>query len=363
MNDFSRYHRQMLLPTIGEEGQRALAESAVLVAGCGALGTVAADLLARAGVGTLVIVDRDIVEHTNLQRQTLFTERDAQRGMPKAEAAKTKLSLVNSDVRVRAFVEDIAPDTIVELAADCDLLLDGLDNFQTRYLLNDYAVAHGVPYVYGAAVATTGMSMPVLPVGGGMRRVHWKEEESTPCLRCMFPEPPPAGASETCDTAGVLGSVTATIAAHQVTQVIKILVGEMESVDRTLLSIDMWKNEFRRMDIGRARNSECPCCMGKVFDFLHADIGDGLTVLCGQNAVQVRPSTRQQIDLEAMRVRLAAHGSFLEQDGALRGIFGAEISPDALQVELTLFPDGRAIVSGSTDPAWARGVYDRFIGH
>lgn len=362
MNDFSRYHRQMLIPTIGEEGQRALAESAVLVAGCGALGTVAADLLARAGVGTLVLVDRDLVESTNLQRQTLFTERDAQRGMPKAEAAKSRLAQVNSDVRVRAFVEDLAADTIVELAAECDVLLDGLDNFQTRYLLNDYAVAEGVPYLYGAAVATTGMSMPVLPAGGGTRRIRWQDEESTPCLRCMFPEPPPAGISETCDTAGVLGSLTATIAAHQVTQAMKLMVGATASIDRALLSIDMWSNQTRRLNIGNSANPDCPCCSSQEYEFLHGEAGDGLTILCGRNAVQVRPLTRQQLDLEAMRGRLAPHGSFQERNGALRGVLENEKSPESSAVELTLFPDGRAIVGGATDPAWARGVYDRFIG-
>ena len=362
MTDFSRYHRQMLLPQVGEEGQRALQDASVLLAGCGALGTVAADLLVRAGVGTVVIVDRDVVEETNLQRQTLYTERDAARGMPKAEAAKTRLSQVNTDVRIRAFVEDLASDTIVELAAECDLLIDGLDTFQTRYLLNDYAVAEGVPYIYGAAIATTGMSMPILPVGGGGRRLHWQEEEATPCLRCMFPEPPPVGATETCDTAGVMGSVTSIVAAFQVTQAIKMIIGDMAHVDRSLVSIDMWTNAFRRLDVSEARNTSCACCGERRFTFLDAGAGDGLTVLCGRNAVQVRPATRQQIDLEAMRLRLEPHGSFLQEDGALRGVFSAERSPEADQVALTLFPDGRAIVGGATDPTWARGVYDRFIG-
>lgn len=352
----------MLLQQIGEQGQRSLASSTVLVAGCGALGTVAADLFTRAGVGTVVIVDRDVVELTNLQRQTLFTERDAQRGIPKAEAAKARLAQINSDVRVRAFVEDIAADTIVELASECDVLVDGLDNFQTRYLLNDYAVSEGVPYIYGAAVATTGMSMPILPIGGGTRRVRWQDDESTPCLQCMFPEPPPAGASATCDTAGVLGSVTMTIAAHVVTQTIKLLCDSISSVDRSLLSIDVWSNQFKRLQIDHALNPNCPCCSQRKFDSLHGEVGDGLTILCGRNAVQVRPSTRQNLDLETMQSRLTAHGVFQKRDGALRGVLEHEQSPDSCPVELTLFSDGRAIVAGSTDPSWARGVYDRFIG-
>lgn len=356
MPSISRYHRQMLLPSIGTEGQQALAKSTVFVAGCGALGTVAIDLLSRAGVGTLVIADRDVVEETNLQRQTLFVERDAARAIPKAEAAKTRVALANSTVKVRAFVEDIAADTLPELAESCDLLIDGLDNFQTRYLLNDYAVREGIPYLYGAAVATTGMSMPVLPIGEPRRGVRWTPEQATPCFRCMFPEPPPPGQAATCDTAGVLGMVTAAIAGHMATQAIKLLVGAIDSLDRSLLSIDIWENETRRLAVPPSAVAGCQCCGERVFTFLDAPDETTHTMLCGQNAVQIRPPRSTDVDLAALATRLASHGTFVIQDGALRG--------DLVQEEaaLIVFPDGRAIISGSTDFSWAQGLYDRFIG-
>ena len=361
MNDFARYHRQILLPGIGEEGQAALASGTVLVAGCGALGTVAADLLARAGVGTIVVVDRDVVEATNLQRQTLFTERDAERGMPKAEAAKLRLAQVNSTIRVRGFVEDLDSDTIGELAMGCDVLLDGLDNFQTRYLLNDYAVAEGVPYLYGAGVKTGGMSMPVLPPGGGRRRVRWSESDVTPCLRCLFPDPPPPGAAETCDTAGVLGSVTMTVAAHLATQAIKLLVGRVDAIDRTLRSFELWENEQRGMTVDSARNPDCPCCVGNRFDFLDAE-PETARMLCGRNAVQIRTSADEAIDLHQLAERLANSGSFEIREGAVRGTLEHERSPSGNQVEMTVFADGRAIIGGDVDVSWAKGIRERFIG-
>ena len=356
MHPLDRYHRQMLLPTIGSVGQEAIAKSTVFVAGCGALGTVAIDLLARAGVGTLVIVDRDVVEETNLQRQTLFVERDAARAIPKAEAAKTRVALVNSNVRVRAFVEEIAADTLPELAEGCDVLVDGLDNFQTRYLLNDYAVREGIPYLYGAAVATTGMSMPVLPAVEPQRGVKWTVEQSTPCLRCMFPEPPPPGQAETCDTAGVLGMVTAAIAGHMATQTIKLLVGAIDDLDRSLLSIDIWANETKRMVTPAASNPECPCCGNQEFEFLSSTNDSTHTMLCGQNAVQVRPPRTADLNLTSLATKLASHGTFVVADGALRGELKAE------EASIIVFPDGRAIISGSTDFSWAQSIYDRLIG-
>jgi adenylyltransferase/sulfurtransferase len=356
MGTLDRYHRQMLLPAIGEEGQRALGESSVFIAGCGALGTVAIDLLARAGVGTLVIVDRDVVEETNLQRQTLFVERDAARSIPKAEAAKTRVALVNSGVKVRAFVENIAADTLPELAEECDLLLDGLDNFQTRYLLNDYAVREGIPYLYGAAVATTGMSMPILPNTTPTRRIKWSPLQSTGCFRCVFPEPPPPGQAATCDTAGVLGMVTAAIAGHLATQTIKLLVGAIDEVDRSLLSIDVWANETRRLAVVESSDPECVCCGKREFSFLDASAEDLFTMLCGRNAVQIRPPRATDLDLVGLAAKLAAHGTFSVEDGALRGDLVEE------EASLIVFPDGRAIISGSTDFSWAQGIYDRFIG-
>ena len=359
-----RYHRQALLPGIGERGQARLRDSTVFIAGCGALGTVAADLLCRAGVGTLVIVDRDVVELTNLQRQTLFTERDAERSIPKAEAARLRLGQANSTVRVRAFVEDIDAGTIEDLAAGCDLLLDGLDNFETRYLLNDHAVANGIPYIYGAAVATEGMTMPILPRGGPREgaRIRWAEEQATPCLRCLFPEPPPPGTTPTCDTAGVLGSATAQVASHQVSQAIKLIVGDVDAVDRALRSFDLWRNEHRAMDTSAAANPECECCVHARFDFLDADPAPA-RMLCGRNAVQIRSVVaRGSFDLDRIEERLAAHGVFERGSASIQGVLDEERSPTGHPVSVLVFEDGRAIVEGATDVDWARGVFDRFIG-
>jgi molybdopterin-synthase adenylyltransferase len=364
MSSDPRYHRQTLLPGIGERGQERLRDSTVLIAGCGALGTVAADLLCRAGVGTLVIVDRDVVEATNLQRQTLFTERDAERGIPKAEAARLRLGQANSTVRIRAFVEDIDAGTVGAVAAGCDLVLDGLDNFETRYLLNDYAVANGIPYIYGAAVATEGMTMPILPRGGPGEdaRIQWADREATPCLRCLFPEPPPPGTTPTCDTAGVLGSVTAMVAAHQVSQVIKLIVGDIAAVDRTLRSFDLWTNKHRAMDTSAASNPECTCCVHAHFEFLDSEAASA-RMLCGRNAVQLRPGrTRSSFDLDRIERVLAAHGDFKRGAASVRGVLEGERSPSGHPVSMLVFEDGRAIVEGDTDLDWARGVFDRFIG-
>ena len=362
MDDHDRYNRQKLLAPIGDDGQELLRGSTILIAGCGALGTVTADLLARAGVGTLVIVDRDVVDYSNLQRQTLFTERDAQNSVPKAEAAKARLSLINSEVKVRAFVEEIAPDTIHDLAEDCDLIVDGLDNYPTRYLLNDYSVAEGIPYIYGGAVATGGMSMSILPRGDKRRRIQWDDDLSTPCLRCLFPSPPAAGGADTCDTVGVLGTVTATIAAHMVTQAIKLCSANARSVDRSLTSIDVWENDYRRMDVSNACDESCPCCAMRTYEYLNFEPNQGTTVLCGRNSVQIRPSMSPAFNFDRVCDRLVEHGDFKATGNTLKGVLHEERSPSLEPVEFIVFPDGRAIITGDTDPVWARTMYDRFIG-
>lgn len=337
--------------------------STVFIAGCGALGTVAADLLCRAGVGTLVIVDRDVVERSNLQRQTLYTERDADRGMPKAEAARLRLGQVDAGIRVRAFVDDIAPDTIEALVEGCDLILDGLDNFETRYLLNDVAVKHGLPYLYGGAVGTTGTTMPVLPRGGAgaATRVRFTNVEATPCLRCLFPEPPAPGVLPTCDTAGVLGPVTATIAARLATEAIKMIVGDLASLDRTLRSDDFWRNEHRAMSIDDAFQPFCPCCIERRFEFLDGPV-DRARPLCGRHAVQIRPERPVDLDLGALAARIGGAAQATLADGVLAVRIVDEQSPSGRPIELTIFADGRAVVAGDTDPAWARSVHARFVG-
>ena len=358
-----RYHRQTLLPGIGEEGQGRIRAARVVLVGCGALGTVIADSLARAGIGRLTIVDRDIVEITNLQRQVLFDERDVERGTPKAIAAREKLARINSEVEVEAIVEDFNHTNAERIASlGCDLILDGLDNFQARYLLNDLSVSRGVPYVYGGAVGTTGMACVFIP-------------GETPCLRCVFPEAPPPGTTPTCDTAGVLASAVAMVAHHQVTQAIKLITGNFDAVDRSLISIDVWQNEFRRLDVSSARGeSGCVCCGERRFEFLHGEAGSSATSLCGRGAVQINPriaagasanldrGADSGIDLALLASRLAEHGDFTANEHLLRGRFARESGESGEPVELTVFPDGRAIVGGTGRPEFARAIYDRYIG-
>ena len=365
----------MLLPGIGEDGQRALASSHALLVGCGALGCVIADALVRAGVGTLTLVDRDIIEITNLQRQILYDEKDVAAGMPKAAAAKARLNAINSSVTVHAHVDDFNHQNAERLAAGADVILDGLDNFETRYLLNDLAVKRCVPYVYGGAVGVSGVAMTVLPHGAKRQaasgaKTRWTDEQATPCLRCVFPEAPPPGASPTCDTAGVLGPIVMMIAAHQAAQALKILTGNIDAVDRALLSIDVWDNDVRRFDIAAARNKECPCCGQGRFEFLQGDAGQLTASLCGRDAVQISPPTSATttaasggaLDLTAFAKRLAPHGSFSPNKFLLRGEFTHERGDNGAPVELTLFPNGRAIIKGVRSPEQARVIYATYVG-
>ncbi|MCH8823664.1 MAG: ThiF family adenylyltransferase [Planctomycetes bacterium] len=364
----------MLLEDIGQVGQQKLAQSHALIVGCGALGTVIADSLARAGVGTLSIVDRDTVEITNLQRQVLFDENDVLKQIPKAQAAKAKLAKINSQIKVNAHVTDFSFKNAQLLIEDVDILLDGLDNFQTRYLLNDLAVANGLPYIYGGAVGTTGMSLAILPHSHARKNkspqssVSWPDELSTPCLRCIFPEAPPPGASPTCDTAGVLGAVVSIIASHQVAQAIKLLTGNMDRLDRSLLSIDVWLNQHRTLDVSTARNtSDCPCCVKGEFEFLFGQTGGEATSLCGRNAVQINPqkseSEQPNMDLSSIALNLNKHGTFTVNQYLLHGQFTNEQGKNGIPVELTLFPDGRAIVKGTDEPEFARSIYAKYIGN
>lgn len=369
----NRYHRQMLLPGIGERGQAMLRRSHALVVGCGALGTVIVDALARAGVGTLTIVDRDVVELTNLQRQILYDEVDAEAGTPKALAASARVHRINSQVQVRACVDDFSHRNADRFIEGADLIVDGLDNFETRYLLNDLAVMRGLPYVYGGAVGTSGAMMTILP--HSQRRepksratskhlATWSDEQATPCLRCVFPEAPPPGASPTCDTAGVLGPVVSIIAAHQAIAAIKLLTGNLDRIDRSLLTIDAWTNELRRFDVSGARDAErCPCCGRGEFDFYHALAASATLSLCGRDAVQITPAAANgEIDLQALAARLAPHGAFTCTPFLLRGELRDERNSRGDAIELTLFPNGRAIIKGVHEPEAARSIYARYIG-
>lgn len=358
-DDLARYHRQMLLPGFGEDGQRRLGESTVLLLGCGALGSVAADLLARAGVGHLIIIDRDFVELTNLQRQVLYDENDVADGIPKAQAAKRKLAIINSTVKVTAVVDDINHTNIERYANGADVFVDGLDNIETRYLANDLAVKSARPYVYGAAVGTTGMAFSVLPHGAG--DTAWETADlATPCFRCLFEDPPAPGTLATCDTSGVIAPAVGIIANFQVSETLKILTGNYDRVSRSLLNLDVWSNELMQLKVGNAyEKGDCPCCKHRQFDFLDGKAGSSAAVLCGRNAVQLRH--RQQaggISIDSIANRLREHGEVSTNEFMLR----ATISNAEASYEISLFPDGRAIIKGTDDPAVARSVYSKYVG-
>jgi molybdopterin-synthase adenylyltransferase len=335
-----RYSRQTLFEGIGAEGQRRLRASRVAVVGCGALGSAQVETLARAGVGRLLIADRDFVEESNLQRQTMFTERDARERVPKAVAAARRVAEVNSDVECVAEVLDVNASNVERLINGCDLVLDGTDNFATRFLLNDACVKHGTAWVYGAAVGSYGVTLTIRP---GV----------TPCLRCVFSEEPAAGSAPTCDTAGVVMPIISIVAAVQAAEALKLLTGRAESLHGGLMQFDVWRNEWRRIGAG-ARAADCPACALRRFDALAAEGGDMTTVLCGRDAVQVTPRRAARIDLAALAARLSAAGEVKSNPYLVRLRAG--------EYELTVFGDARAIVRGTDDAALARSLYARYVG-
>lgn len=335
-----RYSRQILFGEIGAEGQKKLAEARVAVVGCGALGAAHAETLSRAGVGMLRLIDRDFVELTNLQRQTLYSESDAEERLPKAVAAKNRIGEVNSSVEVEAVVADVNNSNVESLIEGVDLVIDGTDNFLVRYLLNDACVKHGVTWIYGAAVSSYGATMTVIP-------------HETPCLRCVFEEMPPAGSSPTCDTAGVIQPIISSISAIQTTEALKLLIGKSDDLHRSLMQIDIWNSDWRKMRLSE-RDPECPACGKGVFDFLDAENGDRSVVLCGRDAIQLSPPNETAVDLAALASKLSALCEVRQNEYLLR--FSAE------GVEVTLFSDGRAIFRGTDDITVAKTLYARYIG-
>jgi molybdopterin/thiamine biosynthesis adenylyltransferase len=332
---FERYSRQILFPGIGEKGQQRLLDARVAVLGCGALGSFQAGALARAGVGYLRIIDRDYVELSNLQRQWLFDESDAEQGLPKAIAAARHLSAANGGIQVEPMVADLTWSNAEELLSGVQLILDGCDNFETRYLVNDYCVSRSVSWIYGAAVGSYGITMPVIP-------------GSSACLRCVYPDPP-AGAQPTCETAGVLGPITALIASLQVSEALKILCGAEPS--RRITTVDVWSGEIRQV-AQPGPSDDCPACARREFPYLGGEARAPIS-LCGQNAVQIHERSRP-LDLHALAARLAPLGTVRSNGFALR----FETPPYKLMV----FPDGLAIIKGTTDIGVARSLYARFIG-
>ncbi len=337
LHDTERYSRQVLFDGIGEAGQKRLGEARVAIIGCGALGSFQAEALARAGVGYLRIIDRDYVELSNLQRQWLFDESDARDAQPKAVAAARRLGRINSGIVVEPVVADLVPDNADDLLGEVDLLLDGTDNFETRYLVNDFAVRGGVGWIYGAAIAGYGLVLPILP-------------GRTACLKCFYPEPP-AGAQPTCETAGVLSTITAVVAAMQTTEALKILAGKPEQVVARLTTIDIWKGTIRQLD-PRPPQPECMACALRRFPHLEGR-GHAPISLCGRNAVQIHERARP-LDLVELGRRLAALGQVRANDLCLRFF----LNP----YELAIFPDGRAIIKGTTDVGVARSLYAKYVG-
>ncbi|MBI2689227.1 MAG: ThiF family adenylyltransferase [Acidobacteria bacterium] len=331
-----RYSRQILFPPIGEVGQDKLLSSHVAIIGCGALGTFQAAALSRAGVGKLTIIDRDYVEPSNLQRQWLFEERDAKENLPKAVAAARAIGRISSSTQVIPHVTDLTPTTIEDLLREADLLLDATDNFETRYLLNEFALSTKKPWVYGAAVGSYGISMPVLP---GV----------SSCLQCVYPEPPKSG-QPTCETAGVLGSVTATIAAIQTADAMRILVGDYPRFRIT--TIDVWSGSVRQID-QPPRDPACRACgPDPEFPYMNGERSAPIS-LCGRDAVQIHERARP-LDLVELEERLAKLAPVRSNEFALR------FFPSPF--EMTIFPDGRAIIKGTTDVGVARSLYAKYIG-
>ena len=332
-----RYSRQILFPGIGERGQEALLAAHAAVVGCGALGSFHAAALARAGVGRITIVDRDYVEPSNLHRQWLFEESDAAQALPKAAAAERHIARINSAVRARGVVADLTAGNIAELLGEAGLILDGTDNFEARYLINDFAVSRGIPWIYGAAVGSYGLTMTVIP-------------GRTACLRCVYPEPP-AGPQPTCETAGVLNAIVSAVASLQVADALKILCGRRDLVCPRITTLDVWSGGIRQIE-GPARDPECPACARREFPWLEESRRPPVS-LCGRNAVQIHERERP-IDLLELQSRLAPLGEVRANEFALRFL----IAP----YELTIFPDGRAIVKGTSDPGVARSLYARYVG-
>src|SRR5579863_6514312 len=342
--DLERYSKQVLFSEIREAGQRRLLASRAVLCGCGALGSVLADTLVRAGVGRLRIVDRDFVELSNLQRQVLFDESDVATRLPKAVAAAEKLRRINSQVKIEPVVADIDHNNVVRLIEKHDLILDGSDNFELRFLINDASLDTRIPWIYAGVIGSHGQEMPIFP-------------GESACLRCLIDRVPDPGTTETCDTAGVIGPAVQVVASLEAVDALKILSGRTDRVSRTLTYVDIWEGTFRRLNIGDLRErGDCPACKRGERNWLSGTHGSRTTVLCGRNAVQVSPSQQSLLHFEEMAIQLSEVGHVNFNAYLLR------LAPFDTPYELTLFRDGRAIIKGTEDLGVARAVYSRYIG-
>ncbi len=341
--DIQRYERQTIFSPLGEDGQRRLSQSTALLCGCGALGSVIANTLARAGVGTLRIVDRDFLELNNLQRQVLYDEEDVRSGLPKAIAARNRLQQINSEIEIEAVVADLDHRNVKQLIDGVDVIVDGTDNFETRFLLNDVSIQSGIPWVYGGCIGAEGQTMTIVP---GV----------TACLRCLMRETPPPGTTPTCDTAGILGPIVNIVASYQACEAMKILSGHADQVSQTLNVFEIWDNRLRQINLDTLREAaDCPTCHQHDFPWLGGKKGGHTAVLCGRNAVQLSFEQASQLSLEALESKLKHLGVVSRNPFLLR-----------LEVEayrLTIFPDGRAIIGGTEDISEARSIYAKYIGN
>ena len=339
-----RYLRQTIFSGLGEAGQRRLLAARVVIIGCGATGTVIANHLARAGVGHLRVVDRDYIELNNLQRQLLFDEEDMRQGLPKAVAAAAKLRRINSEIEIEALVADVNPGNVVQLVQDVDLVMDGADNFETRYLLNDACVKLGKPWIYTGVLGSYGVSQTIVP-------------GQSACLRCVMGQMPAPGATPTCDTAGVLGPAVAVVASISAGEALKRL-GQFGEPNRGMLHYDLWDNSLEIFDLGGPR-ADCPTCGQHDYEFLNAARGTHSITLCGRNAVQISINRGAE---DATVLNLARLAQVLQPLGAVRAN-AYLLKADIDEYQLTIFPDGRAIIAGTSDPDVARTLYAKYVGH
>lgn len=340
MKEYSRYHRQIILKEIGRDGQRRLDQSRVAIVGLGALGSVSANLLARAGVGTLRLIDRDFLEIAGLQRQVLYDEEDVTLNLPKAVAASRKLEKINSEIRIQAQIADVRASTVDELLGDVDLIIDGTDNFETRFLLNDYSLSRKIPWIYGGAVRTEGMSYVVFP-------------DDPPCLRCLFGGTPLQEEMQTCDQIGILAPVAHLIASFQATEAIKILAGHRDRVDRRLWKVDVWNRQFKSITVEHLQNLPCSGCSSDDYPYLRAESESKSMALCGRNAVQIYQNSEMCLNFKQLAERLTLQAQVY-------------FNPYLLNIripayEITVFKNGRAIIRGTEDPSQARSLYARYV--
>ncbi|PFF19545.1 thiazole biosynthesis adenylyltransferase ThiF [Bacillus anthracis] len=337
----NRYSRQELFSPIGEEGQQKIREKHVLIIGAGALGSANAEMFVRAGVGTVTIVDRDYVDWSNLQRQQLYAESDVENNLPKAVAAKKRLEEINSEVRVEALVQDVTAEELEELVTDVDVMIDATDNFETRFIVNDIAQKYAIPWIYGACVGSYGLSYTILP-------------SKTPCLSCLLQSIPLGGA--TCDTAGIISPAVSLVVSHQVTESLKLLVEDYESLREGLVSFDVWKNEYSCMNVQKLRKHNCPSCgENALYPYLNKENTSKTAVLCGRNTVQIRPPHKEEMDFERYKGLLNDRVNDLNVNPYL-------LSFSVEEKRLVAFKDGRVLVHGTKDISEAKTIYHRYFG-